>query len=143
MKKEVNFRSKAQFSMEYLLMMGFTLMLLIPTIILFASESNNIKSDMGLSQITQITIKLSEKAEEMYYQGSPSRTTVKASFPEHIENITISGKDIVFYYRNSDNTLQTIVQTCQINVTGNLSVSKGIHFILIKSEGDYVSIEEN
>lgn len=142
LKKGVKFSRKAQFSMEYLLMMGFALLLLIPTIYLFINESNNIKSDIALSQLNKISLKLSEKSEEVYYQGAPSRTTITANFPYGIKNISIQGKDILFIYEGYENSTLTVLQTCQINVTGNISTKAGVHNILIKSEGEYVSISE-
>ena len=142
LRKKGVFSGKAQFSIEYLIMMGFTLLLIIPTIIIFANESTNIKSDIALSQINKVALKLSEKAEEVYYQGAPSRTTIRTNLPSGIENISISGKDIVFIYSGYGNSTITVIETAQVNVTGNISIRQGVHNILIKSEGDYVSITE-
>lgn len=123
-------------------MMGFTLLLLIPTIILFATESNNLQSDIAASHATQIARKIADKAEEVYYQGAPSKTTIRISIPKGVENITFSSKEVIISYRNPDNLLQEIIQNTPINISGNISASVGVHFISIKSEGDYVSVSE-
>jgi hypothetical protein len=128
--------------MEYLLMMGFTLLLLIPIMILFATESNNIKSDIAASHATQIARKIADKAEEMYYQGEPSKTTIRVNIPQGIENITFQNREVVIYYKTPDGVLQEIIQVTPINISGSISSLQGIHLISIKSEGDYVSISE-
>ena len=142
MKKEVKYFKKSQFSMEYLLMMGFSLLLLIPTVILFATESQNIKSDISTSQATKVAREIADKAEDIYYQGTPSKTTIRVSIPSGVENITFQNKEVVITYRNPDNVLQEIVQITPINISGDISSAAGVHFIVIKSEGDYVSISE-
>ena len=142
-KREVKGFLKGQISIEYLFMMGFTLLLLIPTIILFASESENIKSDIAAAHATQVARKIADKAEEMYYQGAPSKTTIMVSIPEGIENISFENKEIEISYRTSDNALEDIVQISPINMTGGINCTEGVHNIEIQSEGDYVSISEN
>lgn len=141
-KRGVDSSCKAQFSMEYLMMMGFALLLLIPTIFLFATESENIKSDIAMSHATQVARKIADKAEEVYYQGEPSRTTIKVNIPQGIENITFDNKEIIIYLRNPDNVILAIIESSPVNITGNVSSKEGVHFIQIKSEGDYVSVSE-
>jgi len=133
---------KAQFSIEYLMMMGFALMLLIPIIVLFASESQNMKSDIAVSQLNQVAMKIADKAEEVYYQGQPSRTTIKVSIPQGVKNITFSNNEIIFNFLNPDNVVLQVEQDTPINVTGNISSNAGIHFIQIESEGEYVLVSE-
>ncbi len=124
-------------------MMGFALLLLIPTIIIFARESGNIKSDIAASQATQIVRKIADKAEEVYYQGDPSRTTIRVNMPDGVQNITFNNREVVISFKNSDDIVQEISQVTPINMTGNLSSAKGVHFIQIKSEGEYVSVTES
>ena len=122
--------------------MGFTLVLLIPTILLFATESEHIKSDIAISQASQIAREIAYKAEEMYYQGEPSKTTLKVNIPRGIENMTFQNKEIIIYYKTSDNVILDISQITPINISGNISTVQGVHLIAIKSEGDYVSVSE-
>lgn len=140
-KKEVKSK-KSQFSMEYLLMMGFTFMLLIPTIILFAQQQNNIESDMSASQATQIARKIADKSEEMYYQGEPSRTTLKVFIPNGVENITFDNMTIIVYFKDSDGVIHDIVQEAPVTINGTIGNSNGLHVIEIRSMGDYIFINE-
>ena len=141
-KKEVRGK-KSQFSMEYVMMMGFTLLLLMPTIIIFATEQNNIKSDIAASHATQIARKLAEKSEEMFYQGAPSRTTIKISIPHGVENITFQNQDVVVGFRNQENVLNEIIESTSVNITGFIDVkNSGVYFIQIKAEGDYVNVTQ-
>ena len=143
-KKVVTFRSakQAQFSIEYMVMMGFALLLLLPTILLFATEKENIKSDIAASQATQIARKIADKAEEIYYQGAPSRTTLKVYMPRGVESITFSNREVVISFRTSANVLSDIVEVTPVNITGSISPASGIHYIEIKSEGDYILVSE-
>jgi uncharacterized protein YbcI len=83
-----------------------------------------------------------DKSETIYYYSNPSKTTLKAFFPDHIEDIQINNREIRFYYRNSQNTLNEIVGTTLVNISGNLSIKPGTHYIVIESMGDEVSITE-
>ncbi|MBR9690919.1 hypothetical protein GOV08_04515, partial [Candidatus Woesearchaeota archaeon] len=105
-------------------------------------ESENIKSDIAASHATQIARKIAEKAEEMYYQGTPSRTTIKVSIPKGIESIEFNNREVVINFTTPDNVVQQIIQVTPINITGSVSSEQGVHFILIKSEGDYVNVTE-
>lgn len=142
MKKEVFGIKKGQFSVEYLLMMGFTMLLLLPTIILFVTESQNIRYDISASQATQIARKIADKAEEMYYQGEPSKTTLKVYIPTGVFEIRCANNTIAVSLLTPDNAEQEILQFTAINITGNFSTSSGIYYIEIKSEGDFVSVKE-
>jgi len=123
-------------------MMGFSMLMLIPIILLFATESQNIKSDIAASHATQVARKIADKAEEMYYQGEPSRTTIRVSIPQGVESIEFQNKEVIINYKTPDNIIQQIIQITPVNITGNISSAKGIHFIEIKSEGEYILVSD-
>ena len=135
-------KKRSQVSLEFLTIVGFALVMLFPLVIIFNSESEAIKDQLYGNQIENICRTIVDKAESMYYLGSPSQTTLKVMFPPRIENVTITNRELKFYYINSNNDIQEIYETSLINITGSVSSHSGIHYILIKAEGDYVSITD-
>ncbi len=131
---------RGQFSVEFLTVFGFVFLMTIPLIVLFFDQSGLIQDSIASNQIRNIAIKITDKSETVYYLGEPSKITLKVHFPEHIEYVNISKRSVIFGYRTSSNSLQQIVSTARVNVTGSLSSSPGTHYIEIESMGGVVSI---
>lgn len=136
-------KKEAQVSIEYLTIFGFVFLMIVPLIIIFFDQLGYIQDSISENQIRNIVIKIIDKAESVYYSGEPSKTTLKVYFPDHIDSINISKNYMVFNYLTYNNLLRSIIYYSNINLTGNLSTSPGIHFIEIRAEGDFVSITEN
>lgn len=134
---------KAQVSMEFIIIVGFVFLLTIPLVIVFFEQTTIIKDAISTNHIRNIAIRITDRAETIYYLGEPSKTTIKTQFPENIERINITTKAVIFEYRNSKNDLRPIIVTSAVNLSGNISINQGIHNIEIESLGGLVSITES
>lgn len=134
-------KKEAQLSVEYLLIFGFAFLTILPIIIIFFTQTTYISDRIVMNQVDQITKKIVDAAESVYYVGEPSQTTLKIQMPKSIEQIIIQNREVVFKVRIS-NQVTDIYTVSSINLTGNLSGVAGIHFIEIKAVGDYVLISE-
>jgi len=132
---------KAQVSMEYLVIVGFVAVLVIPMIILFYSYADRTEDEIISNQIQKISLKVSDSAEAMYYLGEPSRTRVRAYFPKNINNITIGNNEILFIV-NTKNGLDHIVIYTPIPIQGTLDTHSGYHNINVRSRGGYIEITD-
>jgi hypothetical protein len=91
------------------------------------------------AQVYQISKKIADGAETVYYLGEPSRLTIKAYFPANINSVSIGNNEIVFNVKSGDREDEIVVYT-PINVTGNLSISQGVHYVTIENKGGHVEI---
>ncbi|MBI2547735.1 hypothetical protein HYW21_00120 [Candidatus Woesearchaeota archaeon] len=133
---------KAQVSMEYLTLMGFTLLLLIPIIYIFSLQSAESSEDVGVAQTSAIGDKIIEAADQVYYLGEPSKTTLKAYFPDAIENVTIVSNALVFTLETRAG-ISDMVKISRINLTGSLSPVSGFHEIVIQATENGVTITDS
>ncbi|MBD3203095.1 hypothetical protein GF327_02275 [Candidatus Woesearchaeota archaeon] len=133
-------KKRSQIAMEFLVIFGFVFVMLIPLLIIFQLQSHETKDKIHVNQIRNIGMNLIDKSETIYYLGKPSKTTLKVMFPEKIENISIAERELIFHYRTHHNTLHSVVFTSLVNITGNISINSGLHYIVIEAQGDSVSI---
>ncbi len=127
--------------MEYLVIVGFVTVLVIPMLLIFYTYSDRTEDQIASNQINKIGNKIADNAEAMYYLGEPSRTKIKAYFPKKINNITIGNNEIVFYMRTKEGEDQTVIYT-PIPIQGSLDPHSGYHNIEIRSRGSYVEITD-
>ena len=134
---KVNFGKHAQVAMEYLIIIGFVAIITLPLVIIFQTHSKETTAEITSTQVYQISKRIADSAETVYYLGEPSKLTIKTYFPSDINSISIGSNEIVFRVKTTHGEDEIVVYT-PINVTGNLSISQGTHYITIESKGDYV-----
>lgn len=133
---------RGQVSVEFIAIFGFIFLMMIPLVLIFFDQSNNVKDAIASNHLRNIAIKIADKAETVYFLGEPSKTTIKAYFPEHIEYINISSRTLIFGLRTSRNNIQQIISVSSVNMTGNISIKPGIHYIEVTSSGDYALVRD-
>ena len=131
---------KGQISTEYLIVVGFALLLTIPTVIVFFTESSKNVAEVNTIQAKQIARKIVDNAEEVYYLGAPSTTTIKVIMPQGIQNITIKNRYILITLNGAGQTPNQVLEQSLVNITGNLTPGSGMHTIRIENLGDRVNI---
>ena len=127
--------------MEYLIIVGFVAVILIPMVIVFYTYADNTEDAIVSNQINKISLKIADNAEAMYYLGEPSKTKIKAYFPKNIEDITIANNEVVFTVKTKSGSDEVVVYT-PINITGSLDIHSGLHNILIEAKTSYVEISD-
>jgi|SaaInlStandDraft_4_1057021.scaffolds.fasta_scaffold186597_1 hypothetical protein len=133
---------RGQSSVEFLTILSFIFLMIIPLILVFIENSTDVRDSISVNHIRNIAVRLVDKSETMYYLGGTSKTTVKALFPNNIEFVNITHDSITFTYNNARNKLQYITIVSAVNLTGNISNKPGIHAMEIISEGDEVSVRD-
>lgn len=128
----------AQVSMEYLMVVAFVFIVIMPFLVYFVTQSNSSAGDISSAQVSQIARKLVENAEKVYAFGEPTTLTLQVYMPANVESVAISGREIVFYTGGSS----TAVEMFPMNVSGNFSVGEGIHRIRLQAVGGAVVISE-
>lgn len=132
-------RKSAQVSMEYMMVVGFSLLMIIPIISIYGIERQSINNQVNAKQAGNIAKKIVDSAETVYYLGKPAKTTLKVYMPNNVEEIIISNQEIVFKVRFGK-LVSDVVGTSQVNLTGNLSITHGIQYIDIAADEYVVNI---
>ena len=139
-------RKKGQVGMEYMTIVVFITVIIIPLILLYHTQYEGTNEQIRSNQADQIARKILDAAESVYYLGEPSKTTVKVYVPQNVENITIvgvsGGGELVFHMRTRYGT-DEVVRTSPVEINGSIGESSGIKFITVESKGSYVQITSN
>nr|MCK4930328.1 hypothetical protein [Nanoarchaeota archaeon] len=134
-------KSKAQVSMEFLIIIGLAFLMTIPLIIVFYQQSETLNTDITTSQIDKVANKIRDASDEVYYLGSPSKKTVTVFMPEGVQSISISGNKIIFIIDSPSGDYE-LVKWSAANLSGSIQTYKGIHYVSVESHNTYVSISD-
>lgn len=132
---------RGQISMEYLIITAVALLLLIPIIIIAATESSSFQVDVSAAQIEKVANEIVSAANEVYYTGSPAKRTLKLYFPEGIKSAAIVGKEIIFNMTGSKQQYEYAL-AAEGNLTGNLQNYAGLHKITVTAGINEVTITD-
>ena len=135
------FKKRGQVSIEYLAIFGVAALMLIPLIIIFASQTGSIEADISYAQAENALSRIVDSAEEIYFQGPPAQKTLRVQFPKGIQEAKIEGNAVVFIIRTVDGEFEVRKET-RATLEGNLKTFPGNHFIIFKSFEDSVYIED-
>ena len=139
MKKEVV--KKAQVSMEFMIIIGFSMLVIMPVIVLFFSNYQSLADNVYVSHASKAARTIMNSAEKVYYIGEPAQSVIKINMPERVDEVLIGGNYIIFKVR-FDNSVTDVYETASMNVTGSISATPGIKNILVQAHDDYVNITE-
>lgn len=131
-----------QVSMEYLLIVGFILLITIPMVFIFMLYSSESQYTLESNQIDQVAKQVADAADSVFYLGEPSQTTIKVYIPTMIEEAILDGREVIFKIKKENKT-SDIVAISAVNMTGFLPTTKGVHFITIKAIPNAVNITTN
>lgn len=132
---------RAQSSMEYITIVGFVFVLLIPLTFIYYDQRGDTSDAINSNHAFKIGKNIADQAETIFYLGEPSRTILKLNFPPKIESVSFLGYEIAITM-STTNGMDDIVIPTSVNVTGLLEPYAGIHNVVITSKGDYVQISE-
>jgi uncharacterized protein (UPF0333 family) len=130
---------KAQAVMEYMILVGFLVVITIPLILVYNAQYKGTSMQIVTNQADQIGQKIADTAESIYYLGQPSKTTIKVYMPQQIESITIANNEIIFNI-DTGKGMGEIVKMCSVPVNGSIQSTAGMHYITVQSAGSYVNI---
>jgi hypothetical protein len=133
---------RGQIAVEYVTIMGFALLLTIPLIVIFYSNTESSQDRVDVAQAERIVRRLAETADHMHNLGEPSFTTVRAYIPEGVSSITIQDQSIIFTIEREGNLQGEVVGVSQADLSGSISAEPGIHYIRIEAVGDEVVIAD-
>ena len=123
-------KSRAQISMEYILITGFSLLIAMPLVIIFFSNSAAFNENIVNSQTKTVLDEMMDAAQAVHYLGEPSQKTIAVYFPQYIQEVKF-GDGYMGFVVLQRGMLQTHYKYASINFTGNLTTYAGLHRIKV------------
>ena len=130
-------KRKAQVTMEFMMVIAFILIAMMPLVYLFYGQSQDYTKQVSGDQIQQAAQRITDAAAKVYYLGKPSRMTIDVYFPEKLESAFIQGNDVVFQVKRNG-IINDISSMSAVPINGTLPTGEGIHTVTVESRGAYV-----
>ena len=130
---------KAQVATEYLIIIAFALMVLIPYVIYLNNISRNFGEDNTLTVASNSVQKIGQAADWVYSQGEPAKLRILILMPSNVENISFIGKTLLWKVRTSAG-VSDIYYTSAANLTGSLNTASGYYNVLVQAIDNLVNI---
>lgn len=132
---------KGQYSIEFILVFAFSLIVIIPLINLMHSQYSESKDSLDESQARQVLDQIAMAAQTTYYSGYPTRTTLELFFPKGISDIThvsMQNNDIIkseLVFKSTRGSAKSdLVAVLPFNISVSLKTTDGKRRILVKAE---------
>lgn len=133
-------KKRAQVSMEYVIIIGFVIIMLVPAAYIYIRYSSSSSDALSSSKASQIANEIVKAANEVYYLGEDNQKNIEVSFPSNIEAIEFANKEIVFRTKDSKGNIQEIVEVASVPLSGTLPNVQGKKSITVRSLGNRVSV---
>ncbi|MFH1210857.1 MAG: hypothetical protein V1645_02990 [archaeon] len=137
---------RGQVSIEFMAIIGFVTLIAITMLIISQFYQREVSTQVETNQVDHLARKIIEASESVYYLGEPSKTTINANMPDHVESVSISTNDITFKVNVAGGKTTDISYSSNVNLTGSISSTPGLKKISIEAKcgdftGCYVQIE--
>lgn len=131
---------KTQAATEYIMVVGFVIVILLPGIYLYVRYSSESQDSVVNAKVDAISNEIIKAAEQVYSYGEGSQTIINVDFPEKVVMVEFQGREIIFTVVNSKGSQSEIAKVANADMTGLISVIPGTKRINIKSLGNSVSV---
>ena len=111
--------TSGQSSLEYLLIVAITFILILPATYLFYNYSKESGYEITDAQVTKLGRNIVDAAESIFYSGQGSKTVLELNVPDNVDTAQIiDGRELVFNVTTSFGVSE-IVFFSSVNLTAN------------------------
>ncbi len=127
---------KAQVSMEYMVLVGFLMMVIIAFVLVSNQLQGDSKCAIVNQQIERIAKSIAQTAETIYYFGPPSRTEITIGMPRDIGDLEFGKTEVSYYVTIPYNckTAQEYTQSIKGVVGGQVPAGEGNRVIKFEAK---------
>ena len=136
----MDMNKKSQAATEYLMIIGFVMVILIPGIYLYIQYSNESNDSVINAKVDSMTNEIVKAAEQVYSYGEGSLTTLNINVPKNVVSISFEGNEVIFTVLNSKGIESEIVKASNVKLNGYITILEGSKMINIISYGDEVLV---
>lgn len=130
---------KSQVSVEYLIIVAFAVMVLIPYILYLNDLSQSYSENNKLTIAKNSVDKLGQTVDWVFSLGEGAKTRIDILVPEGVESIQFVGRTIEWKVRTSAG-ISDISYIAVANVTGTIPTSAGYKNVLVQAFRDGVNV---
>ena len=129
--------------MEYLVIVGLVLVLLIPLTILYAKYSSESSYAVTTAKVDSISNEIVAAANQVNVYGTDTQVKLRLSFPDGIQQLQFLNNEIIFTIRGKSGEVSEIVKVADINFqSGTYSqILPGSRDVIVKSLGTTVDVQ--
>lgn len=125
--------------MEYTIIIGFVMIILIPLMIIYAEFSDQTRDQVVMNELYQVARLIGNEIETVYFIGDPARTEIKVYMPSDVANASLVNQEIVFQTTVYGGRNDVVVPT-KVSMNGSLPTTKGIHYLVLTAKGNWVEV---
>ncbi|MBU0471461.1 MAG: hypothetical protein KKF65_02470 [Nanoarchaeota archaeon] len=133
-------KKKGQVSLEFLMITGFAFMLIIPVMLLFLTEAQDIDEDVSSAQLKKLAEELVDAIDNVYYLGEPTAKTLEIYVPRYVQSVIFTGNRTIFEVDSGTFIYNFTRFVATNNLSGSLNSNPGMHSIKISAVGNGVTV---
>jgi len=130
---------KAQVAVEYLIITGIGLTLVLISVGYLTNTYQNYSDENKISLAKNTVNKIGETADLVFSQGPPAKMKIEIYIPSGVEEISFSNKTVLFRIKTSAGISDIFYETVP-QIVGNLPDKKGNYYVSLSAGEDYVNI---
>jgi len=135
LKKFKYFYMKGQVAVEYLIIIGIAMAIIVPLFVILDSYTYNTRNDLKTRALEDSLDSIAESSSMVYFQGYPARMSLNLYVPEGVVMTNVSENLLRVRLRYGDGYTD-IVSTTDAIVNGSLPTKAGTYKITIKAVED-------
>lgn len=125
------FSNRGQAALEYMMIMGITLAILVPLFSLVTTYTNNSKVELRISSLDDSLNSVAESADMVYSQGYPAKITTRFHVPEGTVSTNVTDHHFTASISTGGGATDLFSKT-SANLTGSLPSEKGNYRVSLK-----------
>jgi len=134
-------RRKGQVSTEYLMVISFSLLILIPTIIISVNYSQDYQNRVKAQELKKAADEITSSADSVYFQGPPALNTLKIYLPTDITKVYAIGNVLIFTVGSGPASYNVTSKAQYANLTWNAQIGgEGNYNLAVQATGSNVTI---
>ncbi len=132
---------KGQVSTEYLMVVGFSLLILVPVLAAFFLQTQDLQDSVDLNAAKEAVRTIAENADLVYTMGPPTTVVIKVRVPDKVTKVSFQGRQVTMEVETAAG-LSDVFETASANMTGNMSAESGTHKLKLTAQSSSVQITE-
>jgi hypothetical protein len=133
---------KSQVATEYLIIVSFALMVLIPYILYLTNMSQSFSEDNTLTVASDSVQKIGQTADLVYSRGEPAKLTISVLIPSNVQEISFIGNNnkTMNWKVKTSSGVSDVYYNSVATLNGTIPTKPGYYDITVEATGSGVNI---
>ncbi|MFH0971076.1 MAG: hypothetical protein V1835_00765 [Candidatus Micrarchaeota archaeon] len=137
----MNKNVRAQAAMEYMIMLGFAIAIILPLWLYVNSSVGETKQGLDVTYARVAVNKIKDAADSVYVQGPPAMAYLEIDMPDNVYSTSVSGREVMIKL-NTRGGVSEIYAVSIATMQGSLPTRAGRVRVRVKAETNFVNITE-